>query len=141
MDGRFHMTAPNDAISLGRNDLENALTEWLKTQDFSNEDMEEVVRRVRDFDERTLSDSFFSSVGTGSINLGSFVANVLDAGSDQEPLQTEPNLQASPDVRLAEITAAWSHLSKDTQEVLHLAATEKLTPVTIQGIKALLGTR
>ena len=133
-------TNGGDAIRYGRNELTRDLQTWLDQQDYSNEERNEVLQRIQQFDERTLSDAFFSSVGTGSVELKAFVQDILDSAVESRAEDTaSAEREAARNAELAEVSSHWSELSEETRMLIHRLATDEPTPVTIKGIEALLG--
>ena len=133
-------THSDDAIRYDRSELTRNLQNWLDQQDYSEDEMSEVLQRIQQFDERTLRDAFFSSVGTGNVELKAFVQDILNTPSRADPQDAAAaEREAARHEELAEVSERWNQLSEETRWLIHRLATDEPTPITIKGIEALLG--
>lgn len=68
-------------IQYSREAFEQDLRSYLSDQNYEDDQIKKVLERVRSYDMRILSDSFFASLGTGSIELDRVVNEMM---SDEE---------------------------------------------------------
>ena len=98
-----------------RQELERDLLEWFKTQNYSQEEMNQVLDKLRRFDDRTLQESFFASVGTGSVEFSEMISTILSEHSDKP-------------AELEFIIHQWPNLSPSTRKAIYVLAEGTLAP-------------
>jgi hypothetical protein len=111
--------------NIDRQELERDLVEWFKTQNYSPDEMDQVLTKLREFDDRTLQESFFASVGTGSIEFTEIISSILSEHSDKP-------------AELEFIIHQWPNLSPATRKAIYVLAEGTLPASTHQAVIALI---
>ena len=53
------------------------LIAWLQDQGHSTEEIQKIIAKVNEFDERTMHESVFDSIGAGSLDLAKIIEEAL----------------------------------------------------------------
>lgn len=114
-----------ESNEIDRDELERDLRQWFETQNYSDEEVNQVLDKMRRFDARTLQESFFASVGTGSIEFNEMIDSILTEHSDK-PAELEL------------VIDRWSELSPPTRKAIYVLAKGNLPAATHQAIIALI---
>lgn len=110
---------------IDRNELERDLLDWFKTQDYTPDEMNQVLSKLRQFDDRTLQESFFASVGTGSVEFSEMISSILSEHSDKP-------------AELEFIIHQWPKLSASTRKAIYVLAQGTLPTSTHQAVISLI---
>lgn len=114
-----------DPENIDRQELERDLLEWFKTQNYSQDEMDQILKKLREFDDRTLKESFFASVGTGSVEFTEMIRSILSEHSDKP-------------AELEFIIHQWPSLSPSTRKAIYVLAEGTLPPSTHQAVISLI---
>lgn len=114
-----------DPEHIDRGELERDLLDWFKTQNYSQEEMNQVLTKLRRFDDRTLQESFFASVGTGSVEFSEMISSILSEHSDKP-------------AELEFIIHQWPNLSASTRKAIYVLAQGTLPASTHQAVISLI---
>lgn len=148
-------------IQYSREAFEQDLRSYLSDQSYEDDQIQKVLERVRSYDMRILSDSFFASLGTGSIELDRVVNEMM---SDEElrsglestvssavssPDQTQTDVSGAVDGLtssglggsgggLSDLIRRWPSISPRQQRLLLDLALQDLPDSTVAAIQQLL---
>lgn len=61
---------------------------WLEEQGHTPAEIKKIMAKVAEYDARTLHESIFDSISTGTIDLAALVREALDAEIDEEGVDT-----------------------------------------------------
>ncbi|MCA9067728.1 MAG: hypothetical protein KDA84_02315 [Planctomycetaceae bacterium] len=114
-----------ESDQIDREELERDLRQWFETQDYSQEEVDQVLQKMRRFDARTLQESFFASLGTGSIEFNEMIDSILSDHSDKP-------------AELEFVIERWPELSPATKKAIYALAKGNLPPASHQAIIALV---
>lgn len=114
-----------ESDQIDRDELERDLRQWFETQEYSPEEVNQVLQKMRQFDARTLQESFFASLGTGSIEFNEMIDSILSEDSDKAP-------------ELEFVIDRWPELSPATRKAIYVLAQGNLPDASYQAIIALI---
>ncbi len=110
---------------IDRHELERDLLDWFQTQDYNQDEIDLVLQRIRDFDARMLHESFFASVGTGSIEFGEIIDSLLTEHSDKP-------------AELEQLINQWPKLNSATRRAIGVLANQRLSTEAHQAVVILI---
>jgi hypothetical protein len=59
------------------NPVNPAITEWLQQKGYSSEEIARIMARLADYDDKTVRDAVFDSIGQGSMTLDAIIREAL----------------------------------------------------------------
>ena len=126
MTSDFSSSGPPEPAPNERAELERDVRDWLETQPYSPSEIDRVMAKVKNFDARTLHESFFASLGTGSLEFSELIQSMLEPEGD------------SAAAELDQVVAHWPSLSPNLRKALCKLANGSLPPATQRAIVAMI---